>query len=84
MVDPVGHPDPGADYDASMPARCPDCGGIYTVDTSNELAGRVECSAGCGRYLGPDDMESTYCGSICRQCLPIHLAGCDICRSDMQ
>ncbi|MDA8239250.1 MAG: hypothetical protein M0Z67_02640 [Nitrospiraceae bacterium] len=33
----------------------------------------------CGSDI---DVQSTYCGSFCPECLKEHVRGCDICRKD--
>jgi hypothetical protein len=44
----------------------------------------VACTQ-CGREFveGDDRIESTYCGSFCTECLPVHLAECGVCRADL-
>lgn len=36
----------------------------------------------CSECEGDEDIESTYCGSFCQECLRAHLEKCDICRTD--
>jgi predicted RNA-binding Zn-ribbon protein involved in translation (DUF1610 family) len=38
---------------------------------------RGQCE--CGSDI---DVQSTYCGSFCPECLKEHVKGCDICRKD--
>ena len=39
----------------------------------------LDC-AECGKPIEPDDEETTYCGSVHRECLAAHVEHCEVCR----
>src|SRR3989304_3476648 len=39
----------------------------------------LDCAEG-GNPIEPDDEETTYCGSVHRECLAAHVEHCEVCR----
>lgn len=62
-----------------LPSGFGDIAEVLVVSDPNEERYAETCPQ-CGGVCSPDDLESTYCGSFCPECLAEHLKKCEVCR----
>lgn len=59
----------------------PDTDTDLVPEEDDDDDGKLECSE-CGKEITEEDDMSSFCGSICEECVPKHAQQCGVCRGD--